>query len=220
MILGKIIITIYIIIFMMGCNNNNPPKLDNENKLENNKKVLIFFGDSLTAGMGLDSVNESFPNLLNDKLKKEGYDFLFINAGVSGDTTSGGLTRLDWVLSRGVDYFILELGANDMMRGIPSKEISKNLENILTKVREKNGKSKILLIPMKPFPNMGIQYGNNFEKIYKDISVKMNVPLSTFLLEKVAGIRELNQKDGIHPTKQGHEIITETLYPDLIKILK
>jgi acyl-CoA thioesterase-1 len=220
MILGKIIIIIYIIIFMMGCKNNNPPNINNENKLENNKKVLIFFGDSLTAGMGLENVNESFPNLLNDKLKKEGYDFLFINAGVSGDTTSGGLTRLDWVLSRGVDYFILELGANDMMRGIPLKEISKNLEDIITKVRQKNGKSKILLIPMKPFPNMGIQYGNNFEKIYKDISQKMNVPLSTFLLEKVAGIRELNQKDGIHPTKQGHEIITETLYPDLLRILK
>ncbi len=220
MILGKIIIIIYIVIFMMGCKNNNPPNINNESKLENNKKVLIFFGDSLTAGMGLENVNESFPNLLNDKLKKEGYDFLFINAGVSGDTTSGGLTRLDWVLSRGVDYFILELGANDMMRGIPLKEISKNLEDIITKVRQKNGKSKILLIPMKPFPNMGIQYGNNFEKIYKDISQKMSVPLSTFLLEKVAGIRELNQKDGIHPTKQGHEIITETLYPDLLKILK
>jgi acyl-CoA thioesterase-1 len=220
MILGKIIIIIYIVIFMMGCKNNNPPNINNESKLENNKKVLIFFGDSLTAGMGLENVNESFPNLLNDKLKKEGYDFLFINAGVSGDTTSGGLTRLDWVLSRGVDYFILELGANDMMRGIPLKEISKNLEDIITKVRQKNGKSKILLIPMKPFPNMGIQYGNNFEKIYKDISQKMSVPLSTFLLEKVAGIRELNQKDGIHPTKQGHEIITETLYPDLLRILK
>jgi acyl-CoA thioesterase I len=220
MILGKIIIIIYIIIFMMGCKNNNPPNINNVNKLENNKKVLIFFGDSLTAGMGLENVNESFPNLINDKLKKEGYDFLFINAGVSGDTTSGGLTRLDWVLSRGVDYFILELGANDMMRGIPLKEISTNLEDIITKVRHKNGKSKILLIPMKPFPNMGINYGNNFEKIYKDISQKMNVPLSTFLLEKVVGIRELNQKDGIHPTKQGHEIITETLYPDLLKILK
>jgi acyl-CoA thioesterase-1 len=220
MILGKIIIIIYIVIFMMGCKNNNPPNINNENKLENNKKVLIFFGDSLTAGMGLENVNESFPNLLNDKLKKEGYDFLFINAGVSGDTTSGGLTRLDWVLSRGVDYFILELGANDMMRGIPLKEISKNLEDIITKVRQKNGKSKILLNPMKPFPNMGIQYGNNFEKIYKDISQKMNVPLSTFLLKRVAGIRELNQKDGIHPTKQGHEIITETLYPDLLRILK
>jgi acyl-CoA thioesterase-1 len=220
MILGKIIIIIYIVIFMMGCKNNNPPNINNESKLENNKKVLIFFGDSLTAGMGLENVNESFPNLLNDKLKKEGYDFLFINAGVSGDTTSGGLTRLDWVLSRGVDYFILELGANDMMRGIPLKEISKNLEDIITKVRQKNGKSKILLIPMKPFPNMGIQYGNNFEKIYKDISQKMNVPLSTFLLKRVAGIRELNQKDGIHPTKQGHEIITETLYPDLLRILK
>ena len=92
-----------------------------------NKKVIIFFGDSLSAGMGLQSINESFPNLLNEKLKKDGFDFLLINAGVSGDTTSGGLTRLDWVISRGVDYFILELGANDMMRGIPAKEITKNL---------------------------------------------------------------------------------------------
>ena len=220
MILGKIIIIFFIFFIIIGCENSNDPNLAIEKKIEMNKKVIIFFGDSLSAGMGLQSINESFPNLLNEKLKKDGFDFLLINAGVSGDTTSGGLTRLDWVISRGVDYFILELGANDMMRGIPAKEITKNLENIITKVREKNDKAKILLIPMKPFPNMGVHYGNNFEKIYRDISQNMKVPLSNFLLEKVAGIRELNQKDGIHPTKEGHEIITETLYPDLIKLLK
>jgi len=220
MILAKFIFIIYITIFMFGCKENKETNLNASNNMENNKKVIIFFGDSLSAGMGLENVNESFPNLLNEKLKKEGFDFFFINAGVSGDTTSGGLTRLDWVLSRGVDYFILELGANDMMRGIPTREISNNLENIINKVRQKNGNAKILLIPMKPLPNMGAKYGNNFEKIFRDISLKMNVPLSTFLLEKVAGIRELNQKDGIHPTKQGHEIITQTLYPDILKILK
>jgi len=220
MILGKIIIIFFIFFIINGCDNNNDTSLTIEKKIEMNKKVIIFFGDSLSAGMGLESINESFPNLLNEKLKKDGFDFLLINAGVSGDTTSGGLTRLDWVISRGVDYFILELGANDMMRGIPAKEITKNLETIITKVREKNDKAKILLIPMKPLPNMGVHYGNNFEKIYRNISQNMKVPLSNFLLDKVAGIRELNQKDGIHPTKKGHEIITETLYPDLIKILK
>ncbi len=218
--LFKFILVSHIILLTFFCKNENKSESEISQSTTTNKKVIIFFGDSLSAGMGLESVEESFPNLLNEKLKNQGYDFLFINAGVSGDTTTGGLTRIDWVLSKGVDYFVLELGANDMMRGVSVKTISENLENIILKVRKKNPSAKILLIPMKPFPNMGAQYGNNFEKVYVDISKKMDVSLSVFLLEKVAGIKELNQRDGIHPTRKGHEIIAETLYPDITKLLK
>jgi acyl-CoA thioesterase-1 len=220
MYLLKIIFVSQIFLSLFFCKNENKNEFETPQKGHISKKVIIFFGDSLTAGMGLESVEESFPNLLNEKIKTLGYDLLFINAGVSGDTTTGGLTRIDWVLSKGVDFFILELGANDMMRGVSAKIISENIENMILKVRKKNPNAKILLIPMKPFPNMGVQYGNSFEKVYIDISKKMNVSLSVFLLEKVAGNKELNQKDGIHPTKKGHEIIAETLYSDISKLLK
>lgn len=180
---------------------------------------LIFLGDSLTAGMGLGSVEESYANLLHKRLMMEGYSYELVNAGVSGDTSSGGLTRLDWVLSKGVDVFVLELGANDMMRGLPIKEVYTNLKKIITLVRDKFPDVKILLIPMKPFPNMGKDYGKKFEAIYPQLGVELNVKVSKFLLENVAGIPELNQKDGIHPTGKGHEIMAENIYYDLKSIL-
>jgi acyl-CoA thioesterase-1 len=191
-----------------------------ESTNQENMKKLIFLGDSLTAGMGLPGVEYSYANLLYNKLQSKGYTFKFINAGLSGDTTSGGLTRLDWVLSKGVDVFILELGANDMMRGIQPSEISKNLIEIIERVRKKNPNSKILLIPMKPFPNMGKEYGKKFENIYIEVAKTTGVPLSEFLLENVAGIPSLNQKDGIHPTIEGHKIMQENIWNNLIKLIE
>ncbi len=184
-------------------------------KSEDPQKILIFLGDSLTAGMGLPGVEYSYANLLHKKLQSMGYDYKLINAGLSGDTTSGGLTRLNWVLSKGVDLFVLELGANDMMRGISPTEISKNLTEIISRVKNKNPKAKILLIPMKPFPNLGKEYGKKFESVYTDISTSTGVPLTGFLLENVAGIPSLNQKDGIHPTIEGHKKMAETIWKDL-----
>ncbi|MCP5502029.1 MAG: arylesterase [Leptospiraceae bacterium] len=183
------------------------------------KPRLIFFGDSLTAGYKLPSEAFSFPSLIYAKLKKEGYSYEYVNAGLSGDTTSGGLERLDWVISEGVDVFVLELGANDSMRGIPIPLIKKNLTAIIQKVRDKNPKVKILLVPMRTFPNLGPRYTQDFYKLYVEISKKENVPLSPFLLEKVAGIPSLNQSDGIHPTVKGHELLAETLYPSVQKLL-
>jgi len=191
-----------------------------ESTNQENMKKLIFLGDSLTAGMGLPGVEYSYANLLYNKLQSKGYTFKFINAGLSGDTTSGGLTRLDWVLSKGVDVFILELGANDMMRGIQPSEISKNLIEIIDRVRKKNPNSKILLIPMKPFPNMGKEYGKKFENIYFEVAKTTGVSLSEFLLENVAGIPSLNQKDGIHPTIEGHKIMQENIWNNLIELIE
>ncbi len=135
-------------------NEENPAK-----KIEtDSRKKIIFFGDSLTAGMGLNSPEESFVFLLGEKLKKDGIDLKVINAGLSGDTTSGGIARLDWSISKGVDYFVLELGANDGMRGIDTTVIEANLKKIISKVREKNPEVKILLVRMLTFPNLGPSY--------------------------------------------------------------
>ncbi|MCB1191108.1 MAG: arylesterase [Leptospiraceae bacterium] len=191
-------------------------KISNEkNKVENpNKNVkIIFFGDSLTAGLGLSHPDDAFPALIGKKLQKDGLkNFEIINAGVSGDTTSGGLARIEWTISRGVDVFILELGANDCSMGKDPDLIEHNLTKIIQMVKGKNPKAKILLVKMKAFPNMGEKYTKRFERIYENISRKENVSLSPFLLIDVAGIQELNQLDGIHPTEKGHEIMAENIY--------
>jgi acyl-CoA thioesterase-1 len=197
-------------------NEENPAK-----KIEtDSRKKIIFFGDSLTAGMGLNSPEESFVFLLGEKLKKDGIDLKVINAGLSGDTTSGGIARLDWSISKGVDYFVLELGANDGMRGIDTTVIEANLKKIISKVREKNPEVKILLVRMLTFPNLGPSYVKKFDSIYPRLAKEENIPLSPFLLEKVAGLKDLNQKDGIHPTAEGHKLLAETLYPSIKKLVK
>ncbi len=197
-------------------NEENPAK-----KIEtDSRKKIIFFGDSLTAGMGLNSPEESFVFLLGEKLKKDGIDLKVINAGLSGDTTSGGIARLDWSISKGVDYFVLELGANDGMRGIDTTVIETNLKKIIASVRKKNPEVKILLVRMLTFPNLGPSYVEKFDSIYPRLAKEENIPLSPFLLEKVAGIKDLNQKDGIHPTAEGHKLLAETLYPSVKKLVK
>jgi len=197
-------------------NEGSPAK-----KIEtDSRKKIIFFGDSLTAGMGLSSHEESFVFLIGEKLKKDGIDLKVINAGLSGDTTSGGIARLDWSISKGVDYFVLELGANDGMRGIETTVIEANLKKIIASVRQKNPEVKILLVRMLTFPNLGPSYVKKFDSIYPRLAKEENIPLSPFLLEKVASIKDLNQKDGIHPTAEGHKLLAETLYPSVKKLIK
>jgi acyl-CoA thioesterase-1 len=188
-------------------------------KATTQKPKMIFFGDSLTAGRGLSSQSLAYPALIQNKLEKDGFSYLVINAGVSGDTTTSGLERLDWVLAKGVDVFILELGANDGMRGIEPALIESNLKKIISKVRAKNPEAKILLVPMYAFPNMGQVYTKKFAEVYPSVSKSEKVPLSQFLLENVAGIKKLNQADGIHPTEEGNRIMADNIYPDIRKIL-
>jgi acyl-CoA thioesterase I len=207
---------IFALSFLIQCNKVEESKTVS---VEKDLKKIIFFGDSLTAGLGLAHPDESFPQLIHQKLKAEGFDLKLIHAGVSGDTTSGGLGRLDWVLGRGVDYFILELGANDGMRGVKTELIKENLISIIRTVKKKNPKAKILLVRMLAFPNFGPLYVGKFNKIFPEVAKEESVALSPFLLEKVAGIKNLNQKDGIHPTKEGHLLILETLYPSVKTLL-
>jgi acyl-CoA thioesterase I len=174
-------------------------------------KVILFFGDSLTAGYGL-SQDEAFPALVGRKLNQSGKPAKVVNAGLSGETTAGGLSRIDWILRQPVDVFVLELGANDGLRGLPLDQTEKNLQAIIDKVRAKNPDVKIVLAGMMVPPNMGPDYTTRFKKIFPGLAKKNNLVLMPFLLEDVAGKEELNLPDGIHPNTEGHKIVANNLF--------
>jgi acyl-CoA thioesterase I len=181
-------------------------------------KTILFFGDSLTAGYGL-SVEEAFPAVIEKELNKGATKVKAINAGLSGETTAGGLARIDWVLRQPIDIFVLELGANDGLRGLPLDQTRKNLQGIIDKVKAKYPKVKIVMTGMMVPPNMGTKYSNEFKVIYPELAKKNNATLMPFLLEGVAGDEKLNQADGIHPTAKGHEIVARKLGDILSKII-
>ncbi|MDW3212227.1 MAG: arylesterase [Reichenbachiella sp.] len=187
-------------------------------KSEQQKKTILFFGNSITAGYQLD-LSEAFPALIQERLDSLGLNYRTVNAGLSGETTASGNSRVDWVLKNPVDIFVLELGANDGLRGIGVAEARKNLESIIEKVKTKYPECKILLAGMMVPPNMGQDYSDNFQKIYTDLAEKYGIPLIPFLLEGVAGNSELNLEDGIHPTPDGHEILAENVWKHLAPML-
>jgi acyl-CoA thioesterase-1 len=178
-------------------------------------KTILFFGDSLTAGMGL-SIEEAFPAIIQGKIDSLGLSYNVVNAGISGETTAGGKNRIDWVLNQEVDIFVLELGANDGLRGVPLTETRKNLQAIIDIVRKKNADTKIILAGMQIPPNLGKEYTTEFNKIFPELAKKNNLPLIPFLLENVAGREDLNQNDGIHPTAEGHKILAQNTW-DVLK---
>ena len=182
-------------------------------------KVILFFGDSLTAGYGL-STEEAFPNLVEQELNKNGKRVEAINAGLSGETSAGGLSRIDWVLQRPVDVFVLELGANDGLRGLPLDQTRRNLQAIIDKVRSKSAKTKIVLVGMMVPPNMGKAYSDEFISIFPELAKKNGATFMPFLLKDVAGVEKLNQPDGIHPNVEGHKIVAHNLAPFLAALLK
>jgi acyl-CoA thioesterase I len=181
-------------------------------------KVILFFGDSLTAGYGL-SVDEAFPALIEQKFNKKGKPAKAVNAGLSGETSAGGLTRIDWVLRQPVDIFVLELGANDALRGLPLDQTEKNLQAIINKVKAKYPQAKIVIAGMMVPPNMGPDYTAKFKKIFPELATKNKAVLIPFLLQDVAGDEKLNLPDGIHPNVEGHKIVAENLYKILDPLL-
>ena len=173
-------------------------------------KLVLFYGDSLTAGYGL-STEEAFPALVEKKLNEKGKPTKVVNAGLSGETSAGGLTRLDWILKQPVDIFVLELGANDGLRGLPLEQTQKNLQAIIDKVKAKYPKAKIVIAGMLVPPNMGPDYTTNFRKIFPDLAKKNKATLIPFLLQDVAGNEKLNIADGIHPNVEGHKIVADNV---------
>lgn len=181
-------------------------------------QTVLFFGDSLTAGYGLSS-EEAFPALIEKELNKKMSRVKVINGGLSGETSAGGVSRIDWLLRQPIQIFVLELGANDGLRGLPLNQTRKNLQAIIDKVKTKNPGVKIVLAGMMVPPNMGNQYTSEFRGIYPDLAKKNNATLIPFLLEGVGGIEKLNQSDGIHPNVEGHKIVARNIAPVIEKLL-
>ena len=179
---------------------------------QNEPITIVFYGDSLTAGYGVGT-ELAFPALVGEKLVQAGHDVEIVNSGVSGETSAGGLTRIDWVMGRKTDIFILELGANDGLRGLPLAQTELNLQAIIDKVN-----AKIVIAGMMVPPNMGPNYSQQFVQIFGRLAKKNDALLIPFLLDGVAGNPELNQPDGIHPNVKGHEIVAETVYEQLVKL--
>jgi acyl-CoA thioesterase-1 len=191
-------------------------------KTENttNNKCIVVFGDSLTAGYGLEDVKDAYPGLLQQKIDSLQLGYTVINSGISGETTAGGKNRIDWVLNQKPSVFILELGANDGLRGVPLTETKMNLQYIIDAVKTKYPSTKIVLAGMQIPPNFGQDYTNEFKNIFPALAQKNQVALIPFLLENVGGIPSLNQSDGIHPTAKGHKILAKNVWEVLAPILK
>lgn len=181
-------------------------------------KTIVVLGDSLAAGLGLDP-DQAFPALLQERIDAAGLDCKVVNAGVSGDTTAGGLRRLNWLLRQKVDILIVELGGNDGLRGIQPESTQANLQAMIDQARKKYPDIRIILAGMRLPPNLGAEYLQEFERIFPTLAEKNAAALVPFLLEGVGGERNLNQSDGIHPTAEGQRIVADNVWRVLAPLL-
>lgn len=221
-------ISFFMAVFLwVACGNNNVPDAKVSEKdsagtaeaqLLGEVKHILFFGNSLTAGYGLDP-SQAFPALIQQRIDSLKLPYLAVNAGLSGETSAGGNTRVEWILKQPVEIFVLELGANDGLRGIPLDETVKNLQSIIDKVKAAYPTAKIVLAGMQVPPNMGKTYSDRFRSLYRELAEKNKAALVPFLLEGVGGIPELNQGDGIHPTAEGHQLLAENVWKVLKELL-
>jgi acyl-CoA thioesterase I len=187
---------------------------------EEQERVIVFFGNSLTAGYGLDA-SESFPTLIQSKIDSLGYNYKVVNAGLSGETTAGGIKRLDWVLERQpLDIFVLELGANDGLRGLDPAQTRQNLEGMIDKVRAAYPEAEIILAGMMVPPNLGQQYGARFNAVFPAVAQAKGVTLIPFLLQDVAGEPGLNLPDRIHPNAEGQKLVARNVWQVLEQIIE
>jgi acyl-CoA thioesterase-1 len=180
------------------------------------ERIIVAFGDSLTAGLGV-TPDESYPAQLQARLRAEGYAYRVVNAGVSGDTTAGGLRRVDWALKNKPDIVIVALGANDAMRGQDLASVRSNLDGIVARFQKAG--ARVLLVGMEVPPNYGARYAADFRWLYVEVARKRGAAFMPFLLDGVAGDPRLNQGDGIHPTAEGYRIVVDHLWPHLAPIL-
>lgn len=183
------------------------------------KQTVLFYGNSLTAGYGVEPT-QAFPALIGKKIDSVGLNYSVVNAGLSGETTAGGKSRIGWVMRKPVAVFVLELGGNDGLRGLPLAATRQNLQAIIDTVRLKSPQATIVLAGMQIPPNMGTSYTREFRGLFKELADKNKLVLIPFLLEGVGGIPKLNQPDGIHPTPAGHKIVANTVWNVLQPLLK
>jgi len=181
------------------------------------ERVIVAFGDSLTAGLGVP-VAQTYPARLGERLRREGYDYKVVNAGVSGDTTAGGLRRVDWALRLKPDIVILELGVNDALRGQDLASVRANLEQIVTRFQEAG--ARVLVAGMRLPPNYGTPYADQFYRLFSEVARVRNAPYLPFFLDGVGAVPRLNQSDGSHPTAEGYGLVVENLWPYLVPLLR
>lgn len=220
---------IFIITLSFACGNGQKPASQGKNDTTSagaapsrqaNTKNILVFGDSLTAGYGLDDPQaDAYPAVLQSKIDSAKLPYKIINGGLSGETSAGGKSRIDWLLRQKVDVFILELGANDGLRGLPVSETAKNLQAIIDKVKAKYPEAKLVLAGMMVPPNMGADYSASFKAVFPQLAQKNKMVLIPFLLQNVAGIKTLNQADGIHPTAKGAKIVAQNVWNSIRGIL-
>ncbi len=212
---------------LAACQNANNTQTDNsagqaaaKDSTSKPTKTVLFFGDSLTAGYGLDDpATDAYPSIIQKKITQEGFPYKVVNAGNSGETSAGGRSRIEWVLKQKVDVFVLELGANDGLRGIPVATTARNLQTIIDKVKDKYPNAKLIMAGMQIPPSMGVSYAKQFRDMFPKLAVKNDMLLIPFLLEGVGGNAKLNQADGIHPTAEGAKIVAGNVWSILKGVL-
>lgn len=219
------IVLLIMAVFIFSCTDNkstasaSPTDTVKNTPAVSKAKTIVLFGNSLTAGYGLSSPTQAFPALIQAKIDSLHLPYNVVNAGVSGETSSGGAARIDWILRQPLDVFVLELGANDGLRGIPIAETKKNLQQIIDHVRAKYPRAKLVLAGMQIPPNMGQTYATQFRAIYPELASKNNMTLIPFLLQGVGGVAKLNQEDGIHPTAEGARLVAQNVWQILQPLL-
>lgn len=224
----NIILLSLVLLLALGCTSENTQSSENQSETtqkdstqemnEVETKTILFFGNSLTAGYGLE-LSQAFPALIQVKIDSLKLPYKIINAGLSGETTGGGNTRIDWMLKQKIDVLVIELGGNDGLRGISPELTHTNLQSIIDKAKKKYPDIKIVLAGMEAPPNMGQKFTADFRKIYKELAEKNQVNLIPFLLVGVGGEPKLNLSDGIHPTAEGHQIVAETVWQTLKNVI-
>ena len=208
-----------LIFFVSACGNQQPKQAEQQNQVDSlttetkkETKNILFFGTSLTAGYGLDDPSLAYPALIQNKIDSLKLPYHVVNGGLSGETSAGGLGRIDWILKQPVDIFVLELGANDGLRGLSVVETTANLQAIIDKVKAKYPNAKLVMEGMQMPPNMGQKYTAEFKNLFSSLAVKNEMLFVPFLLEGVGGVAKLNQNDGIHPNEQGAEILAQNVW--------
>jgi acyl-CoA thioesterase-1 len=218
----KFISAIILAALLVGCGNDRKRNGQSEAGTAEAGKVaakenaphILFFGTSLTAGYGLDP-EEAYPALIQKKIDAAGLNYKVINAGLSGETSAAGKSRIDWLLKQPVNIFILELGANDGLRGLSVTETRANLQVIIDKVKTKYPEAKLMMLGMQMPPNMGAKYTGDFKALFGNLADENKMVYVPFLLEGVGGVAKLNQEDGIHPTAEGQKILAENVWVKL-----
>jgi acyl-CoA thioesterase-1 len=211
---------------LLGCGGEPPPPPEQQANdrgalapTPGTAQTIVFLGTSITAGLGLDP-DQAYPAIIQRKLDSAGYGYQVINAGVSGETSTGALNRIDWILQRAPAVLIIETGANDGLRGQPPEVVRENIQAIITRTRERAPSTRIVLAGMQALPNLGSQYVRRFVAIYPELAAQNQVPLVPFILEGVGGVDSLNQPDGIHPTERGQRIVADNVWKVLEPVIR